>query len=111
MKIQRTADEDEFALMAYCFMPDHLHLAVEGRSPASDLRRFVKVAKQRVAYMARTEFRIACIWQDGYYERVLRTLESMDTLIRYILDNPVRAGLVERAQDFPHSGTMYWPEG
>jgi putative transposase len=97
--------------MAYCFMPDHLHLAVEGRSTTSDLRRFVKVAKQRIAYMARTEFQIACIWQDGYYERVLRTFESMDTLIRYILDNPVRAGLVECAQDFPHSGTMYWPEG
>ena len=97
--------------MAYCFMPDHLHLAVEGRSTASDLRRFVKVAKQRVAYMARTEFHIPCIWQDGYYERVLRTFESTDTLIRYILDNPVRAALVERAEDFPYSGTMYWPEG
>ena len=91
-------------------MPDQVHLAVEGRSPESDLRRFVKVAKQRVAYIARTEFHIACVWQDGYYERVLRTYESMDTLIRYILDNPVRAGLVQRAEDFPHSGTLYWPE-
>jgi putative transposase len=110
LQIQRTADEDAFALIAYCFMPDHVHLAVEGRSPESDLRRFVKVAKQRVAYIARTEFQIASIWQDGYYERVLRTYESMDTLIRYILDNPVRAGLVERADDFPHSGALYWPD-
>ncbi|MGH9240130.1 MAG: transposase, partial [Vicinamibacterales bacterium] len=73
-------------------------------------RRFVKVAKQRVAYIARRQFQIASVWQDGYYERVLRTYESMETLIRYILDNPVRAGLVQRAEDFPHSGTLYWPD-
>ena len=59
---------------------------------------------------ARRQFQIACVWQDGYYERVLRTYESMDTLIRYILDNPVRAGLVQKAEDFPHSGTLYWPD-
>ena len=92
-------------------MPDHVHLAVEGSRPDSDLRRFAKVAKQRVAYIARTEFQIPYVWQDGYYERVLRTYEGMDKLIRYILDNPVRAGLVERAEQFPHSGALYWPDG
>jgi putative transposase len=110
LQIQRTAEEDSFALIAYCFMPDHVHLAVEGSRPDSDLRRFVKVAKQRVAYIARTEFQIPCVWQDGYYERVLRTYEGMDTLVRYILDNPVRAGLVQCAEEFPHSGAMYWPD-
>jgi hypothetical protein len=34
----------------------------------------------------------------------------MDKLLRYILDNPVRAGLVDRAEQFPHSGAMYWPD-
>ena len=82
LQIQRTAGEGAFAVNAYCFMPDHLHLAVEGQHPDSDLRRFVKVAKQRVAYVARTEFQIQRIWQDGYFERVLRTYESVDTLMR-----------------------------
>jgi putative transposase len=89
LQIQRTADEDSFAVVAYCFMPDHVHLAIEGMEPDSDLRRFVKVAKQRVAYIARREFQIP---------------------IRYILDNPVRAGLVEQAEAFPYSGTLFWPQ-
>ncbi len=110
LQIQRTADEDSFAVVAYCFMPDHVHLAIEGMEPDSDLRRFVKVAKQRVAYIARREFQIPCIWQDGYYERVLRSSESIDKLIRYTLDNPVRAGLVEQAEAFPYSGTLFWPQ-
>src|SRR5262245_49909263 len=42
----RTCDEEGFALIAYCFMPDHVHLAVKGQRDNADLRRFVKIAKQ-----------------------------------------------------------------
>src|SRR5205823_14683452 len=45
-QIERTAEEDQFAILAYCFMPDHLHLVIEGLAETSDLRRFTKVTKQ-----------------------------------------------------------------
>ena len=91
-------------------MPDHLHLVIEGLSDHSDLRRCVKVAKQRVAFVFRTQFAIPLAWQQGYWERVLRSNEDTNTVVRYVLDNPVRAGLVEKAEDHPFSGAMYWPE-
>ena len=91
-------------------MPDHVHLVVEGQTQTSDLRRFVKITKQRVAYVARTQFATSDIWQDGYYERVVRSYEQIDKLIRYVLENPVNAKLVERAEDYPFSWTLYWPE-
>src|SRR5688500_7367138 len=47
LQFRRTADLERFALTAYCIMPDHVHLLVSGRSETSDLRRFVKMAKQR----------------------------------------------------------------
>jgi len=84
-------------------MPDHVHLAVRGLTTESDLQRLVKIAKQRVAYIARTEFAIRAIWQEGYYERIVRS-HGMESVIRYILDNPVKAGLVERAEQYPFSG-------
>ena len=102
-EILRTSDEQGFTLLAYCFMPDHIHLAVKGRTAESDLRRFVKLAKQRVAYLARTQFAVPMIWQDGYYERVVRA-HGMESVVRYILDNPVAAGLVPRAEEYPFSG-------
>jgi putative transposase len=86
-------------------MPDHVHLAVEGRADNSDLRRCVKLAKQRVAYVARRQFAIPAIWQSGYYERVVRA-HGMDSLVWYILNNPVRAGIVEKAEQYPFSGSM-----
>lgn len=104
-QILRTCEQEKFALIAYCFMPDHVHLAIRGLAADSSLRRFVKIAKQRVAYAARTQFAIPSIWQDGYYERVVRS-HGMESLIRYILNNPVRAGLVEHGQQYPFSGSF-----
>ena len=109
-QIQRTADEDGFALLAYCFMPDHVHLVIEGTRDTSDMRHFAKISKQRVAYVFRTQFAIPTTWQEGYYERVLRADEATDVAVRYVLENPARAGLVARAEDYPFSGALYWPE-
>ena len=48
------------------------------------------------------------VWQAGYFERVLRENEDIRTVVAYILDNPVRRGLVENARDYPLSGAgMY----
>lgn len=43
------------------------------------------------------------LWQDGYYERVLRRDEDSPAVIDYILNNPVRAGLVDDPLAFPFS--------
>ena len=43
------------------------------------------------------------LWQDGYFDRVLREDDEPDAVIDYILNNPVRAGLVEQAVNYPYS--------
>jgi hypothetical protein len=45
------------------------------------------------------------LWQAGYYDRILRHDEDSLTVVRYILENPVRAGLVSRFSDYPYSGS------
>jgi putative transposase len=45
-QISRSAADHQFAILAYCFMPNHLHLLVEGLADTSDFRRFVANAKQ-----------------------------------------------------------------
>jgi len=92
-------------------MPDHIHLVLEGKAETSNLRRFVKVSKQRVDYIFRTELGIRGTWQEGYHGRVLRSDQATEVVVRYVLENPVRAGLVTRAEDYPFSGAMFWPAG
>ena len=88
-------------------MPDHVHLLVEAQADTSDLRRFAKLAKQRsgAAHAMATNERL---WQEGYYERVLRQSEDAISIARYILANPVRAGLVGAPEDYPYLGSDVW---
>jgi len=103
-QIRRTAAIENFAIVAYCFMPDHLHLLVDGMSERSDLTRFAKMAKQRsgASYALSEKGRL---WQEGYWERVLRVDDDPRPLVRYIFENPVRAGLVKSARDYPFLGS------
>jgi REP element-mobilizing transposase RayT len=88
-------------------MPDHGHWLVEGTAPDSDFKQFVKMAKQRsgIAFARRHQ---SPLWQEGYYERVLRADQYSHHVARYILENPVRAGLVCHPREYPHLGSDVW---
>jgi putative transposase len=83
-------------------MPDHVHLLVEATSDSSDLSRFVQRAKQMSAYHAARVGRPS-IWQTGYHERTIRRDEDPRAFARYIVQNPVSAGIVVNPDDYPHS--------
>ena len=104
-QILRASREERFAVIAYCFMPDHVHLLVHGQTEDADLRRFVSLAKQRSGYCYAQKLG-ARLWQRYGYERVLRESEPTSGVARYILENPVRARLVERVEDYPFLGSF-----
>jgi len=102
------AEKRGVAVLAYCFMPDHLHLLVEGGA-GSDVPQFVKDFKQRTSYAYRRVSGEA-LWQKSYYDHVLRREEDVREAARYVVGNPVRAGLVKAARDHPYSGSFAWGE-
>jgi putative transposase len=92
------------AIIAYCFMPDHVHLLIEGLADDADMRAFTAIAKQKSGFefAARDGHRL---WQKGYYERVLRDEETSRDIIRCILANPMRSGLVVEPAEYPFWGS------
>jgi putative transposase len=106
-QIVRAASEEWVALIAYCFMPDHVHLLVEGRTGGADCKRFIARAKQYSGYSYRAEFGER-LWQKYSFERVLRDEEATLSVARYMLENPLRAGLVRRVEDHPFMGSDVW---
>jgi hypothetical protein len=48
------------------------------------------------------------LWQEGYFERVLRESDDGKALARYIIHNPVRAGLVTTPADYRFLGSDVW---
>jgi len=96
-----------FAVSAYCLMPDHAHVLVTGTTPEASLSSLVRIWKQVTGYrwQARQGQRL---WQPGYFERVLRPDEPSLTVARYIIENPVRAGLARSAASYPLTGSSVY---
>jgi putative transposase len=103
-QILRAAGECCFHISAHVAMPDHVHLLVEGTLVECDLWRFAALAKQYSAWAYKCQ-EGGRLWQPSYYDHVLRDEESELCFIRYIIENPVRAGLVQRPEDYPYLGT------
>jgi putative transposase len=97
--------KDGFIVLAYCFMPDHLHLLIEGINESSDFKRFISEFKQRTGYWFKQNLKKK-LWQQSYFEHVLRDEESIKNLIKYIFMNPVRKGLVESYNDYSFLGSF-----
>jgi len=107
-QIERAAVENGFAVIAYCYMPDHLHLLVEGQAEDADGRRFISRAKQYSGFHFQATFGKR-LWQRYGFEHTLRSHEAALSVARYILANPVRARLVEKISDYPFSGSSVFP--
>jgi REP element-mobilizing transposase RayT len=103
-QILLVAEQEAMAIPVYLLMPDHAHLLVDGEHDGSDLNMFIKLAKQHSGYEFKKKYR-KHLWQDGYYEHVLRDAEKTEEVIEYIVSNPVRSKLAENPQDYPYWGS------
>ena len=101
----RVGSEEAIEITAYCFMPDHLHMVVEGKADHSDLKRFISRSKQFSGYAYSQCHDTARLWQRYGYERVLRDDEPTQMAVAYTLENPVRAGLAKEPRDYPFIGS------
>lgn len=108
MQILRAATEKGVEVIAYCFMPDHLHLVVEGLSADADCKGFIKSAKQYTGYYyARANGR-ARLWQRYGHDRIIRDDAEFVDCVRYIVANPVKAGLAPEPRQYPFLGSQRW---
>ena len=101
----------DFEISAYCYMPDHLHALITATSERADFCELVRRFKQVSAFHHKKSTGRA-LWQPGYHERVLRDDEGTEAVVRYILENPIRAGLARRLGEYRFAGSeVYDLEG
>jgi putative transposase len=97
-----TARSKRFDVLAYCFMPDHLHLLVIGKDDKSNLKKFINLFKQKSGYWFKKNYN-KNLWHVSYYDHVLRREENIEDVIMYMLGNPVRKGIVQDFKEYPFS--------
>lgn len=87
--------------LTWVLMPDHLHWLIELKDATlSKLMQRFKCQSSNA--LRKAGVKMSPIWQAGYYDRALRRDEDILKAARYIVTNPVRAGLVTKVGDYPH---------
>lgn len=79
-------------------MPDHIHVLIAPYDRDAGVGTFSDLMKRWIRQRAKHDW----CWQKGSFDRLLRSDESAAEKWLYIRENPVRAGLVERWQDWPY---------
>lgn len=77
----------------YCFMPDHQHIIITGTCIDSDVWKAMVSYKQKTGFWMSTN-KPEIEWQKDFYDHIIGTNEDIGAQVRYVLDNPVRKGLV-----------------
>jgi REP element-mobilizing transposase RayT len=88
--------------LAWVLMPDHWHGLVElgdGETLAVAMQRMKGVTARLTGIHDR---QVKPLWAKGFHDRALRRDESVRCAARYIVANPVRAGLAETVKDYPY---------
>ena len=88
-------------------MPDHIHAVFQlgDKQTLSQLMQSLKryTAKQINIHLVRN----GTLWQENYYDHGIRRDESLNKIVCYCYENPVRRGLVKRPKDYLHWRCKY----
>jgi putative transposase len=82
-------------------MPDHLHMLLtpyETTTLSKELWRLKSVSAHAIAKIRHHQ---GVVWEREYFDRIMRSDEDIRRKAEYICENPVRAGIVERVDDYP----------
>jgi REP element-mobilizing transposase RayT len=110
----------DYALYAYCLMPDHLHCllqllgktaeprpdpVVDGKPIPHALAAAIGRFKSYTTHQAWKRGLHGKLWQRDYYDHILRHPKAMEGITQYILTDPIRSGICRRLGEYLYAGT------
>ena len=97
--------QNKFLLHGFVVMPDHLHALI---TPAPDvsLEKAVQYIKGGFSFRLKSKHDV---WMQGFNESQIQSAEKFRNCVRYIEENPVRRGLVIKAEEYPFSSATGGP--
>lgn len=96
-------------VLAWVLMPDHLHLLLQMGELESMPRVVGRIKSRSATAVKRASMRDIPVWYPGYHDRAIRRQDDIRRAARYIVANPVRAGLVRQCGDYPFWDAIWLP--
>ena len=94
-----------FNVYSYCLMPDHFHALI---GPGNSGRALGEICGAFKSLTTRISWKWyeGKLWQRQYFDHIIRNEDDFLDCLRYIKNNPVKAELVEKAEDWPYTGRL-----
>ena len=93
--------------LTWVLMPDHFHGLVQ-LLKGSTIHNVIHHLKGRSSHQINQSLnRSGKFWQNSYFDRQIRKEDDIKEIARYIVANPIRAGLVKRVGDYPYWDSIY----
>jgi len=105
--MKRQHQQQKINSLAFVIMPDHFHwlFALQKNTSLTEIMKTVKGSSARKIQNIRKEqgeiTNSQPLWQDGYHDHAVRKDEDIQKMARYIIANPLRAGIVKSVADYP----------
>jgi REP element-mobilizing transposase RayT len=101
-------DEKDYQLIAFTIMSNHVHMVISTERKEISLYKILQSLKRHTAresnkLLART----GAFWHHESYDHVIRNDKELVQIVKYVLNNPVKAGLVKSWQEWKWSYTKY----
>ncbi len=97
-------DKKKCSLICFCIMPNHVHVVLTLDEENGELDKLMKLIK---GYSANGINKIlnktGSLWQSESYDHVVRNEDEFLRILKYVIYNPVKAGLVKNWEDWPHT--------
>jgi putative transposase len=105
-QLRQEQDERHAVTIAWVVMPDHLHWLMQlKKGSLADVMQRVKARSALAINQALA--RSGPVWQRGFHDRALRRDDDLKSAARYVIANPVRAGLVAHVGQYPLWDAMW----
>lgn len=107
MHMRLAQERGDLDSLAWVVMPDHVHWLFQLKGQVR-LSSVIKSFKGRSAWDVARQLGLAGgVWQRGFHDHCIRNDEDLRAVARYIVANPIRAGLVSRLGEYPHWDAMW----
>jgi REP element-mobilizing transposase RayT len=104
--LQQEQDRLDCMIFTYCLMPDHLHYLISPKNEGVSVLKFTDQFKGKTTNSSWKLGRHGKLWQPRCYDHIVRQDEDLRRIADYILNNPVRKGIVSNAEEWPWNGEM-----
>ena len=111
--LHRVKATHPFTLIAYVILPDHFHWLMQVKDPAGNFSKVLLAIKYNYTMNYKKHHAISMtmhVWQNRYWDHVIRNETDMQNHFEYIHWNPVKHGLVDHPEDWRHSSYPFWFE-